>query len=360
MEFGIFALMQQRGYHQNAYDIVEHAVQQTITAEQAGFHTAWFAEHHFNNYSLCPSPLMMVAHCAGRTKTIRLGSAVVILPLYHPARLLSEIGFVDAVSNGRLELGVGAGYQHFEFERFGQNLAEAPEIFREYVEVLKRGLSEKVFSFEGKHVSFPPTAIAIKPVQKPLPPLWVVSNHPDNQALTLKQGHALFVTALLNGTEQLKKLRGMIEGTAERAGTDVNKARIGLLRCAFASDSETEITAYLENARFQRRVSESLRDRRAQSDDGYMIKEVPNPATDMSLEQIRGNLPIGPVNYVIERMLEEIDILKPTHIAIQTQLGDMDPLVMQRQIALWGEKIMPAINKALGHEAPVALKAAGA
>ena len=69
MEFGVFILAQQRGYHQSSQDVIRNAVEQTVAAEGAGFDTAWYAEHHFNNYSLSPSPLMMVAHCAGLTKT---------------------------------------------------------------------------------------------------------------------------------------------------------------------------------------------------------------------------------------------------------------------------------------------------
>ena len=102
MEFGVFILAQQRGYHQTSQQVINNAVEQTVIAEAAGFDTAWYAEHHFNNYSLCPSPLMMVAHCAPITKQIRLGTAVVVLPLYNPARLAAEIATADALSNGRL------------------------------------------------------------------------------------------------------------------------------------------------------------------------------------------------------------------------------------------------------------------
>ena len=86
MEFGVFILAQQRGYHQTSQQVINNAVEQTVAAEAAGFDTAWYAEHHFNNYSLCPSPLMMVAHCAGLTKRIRLGTAVCVLPLYQIGR----------------------------------------------------------------------------------------------------------------------------------------------------------------------------------------------------------------------------------------------------------------------------------
>ncbi len=128
-------------------------------------------------------------------------------------------------------------------------------------------------------------------------------------------------------------------------GKDLDRdVKFGFLRCAYASDNKAEIDAYLDCARFQRRISESLKFRRAQSDDGYMIKEVPS-ATDPTMEQLRKNLPVGSVNQVIDKMLEEISILRPKHIALQTQLGDFDQKTMLKQIELWGERIIPAIRK---------------
>jgi alkanesulfonate monooxygenase SsuD/methylene tetrahydromethanopterin reductase-like flavin-dependent oxidoreductase (luciferase family) len=132
MEFGVFILAQQRSYEQSSQQVILNSIEQTVVAEQAGFDTAWYAEHHFNNYSLSPSPLMTIAHVAAKTHRIRLGSAVCILPLYNPARFLAEVGFVDTVSNGRLELGVGSGYQEFEFERFGVKLSDSFDIFNEF------------------------------------------------------------------------------------------------------------------------------------------------------------------------------------------------------------------------------------
>lgn len=144
MEFAII-LAAQRGYLPSCDSVIRNSVEQAVLSEQAGFRTAWFAEHHFTNYSLVPSPLLMVAHCAGLTSTIRLGSAVCVLPLYRPQRLLAEIGFVDIVANGRLELGVGSGYQQFEFDRFGVNVDEAPAVFSECLDILLKGLKQKIF-----------------------------------------------------------------------------------------------------------------------------------------------------------------------------------------------------------------------
>lgn len=354
MEFGVFILAQQRGYHQSSADVIHNSIEQTIVAEQAGFDTAWYAEHHFNNYSLSPSPLMMVAHAAGRTKTLRLGTAVCILPLYHPARFLAEVGFVDTVSNGRLELGVGSGYQEFEFERFGTNLAEAGAIYNEFLDILPVALNQKTFSYEGKYLRVPPSSIAVRCVQKPLPPIWVTSGNPLTLGRAVRERHNLFVTSLLGGNDAITALRGRLDKIAADNGRDLDRdVKFGFLRCGFASDDQAEIDSYLDNARFQRRISESLKQRRQQTEDGYMIKEVPSE-TDLSFEQLRKNLPVGSVNQVIDKLLEEIAILRPKHIALQTQLGDFDQKTMLKQIELWGSRIIPAVRQALGQTAKAA------
>jgi alkanesulfonate monooxygenase SsuD/methylene tetrahydromethanopterin reductase-like flavin-dependent oxidoreductase (luciferase family) len=348
MEFGVFILAQQRGYHQSSQQVINNSIEQTVVAEQAGFNTAWYAEHHFNNYSLSPSPLMMIAHVAARTRRIRLGTAVCILPLYHPARFLAEVGFVDTVSNGRLDLGVGSGYQEFEFERFGVDIKQSFEIFNEFLDLIPKGLTQKVFEHQGKHLHMPPSAVAVRCIQDPMPPIWITSGNQTTLGRGMRENHNLFVTALLGGNEAIADLRGRLDQVAQAQGKNLDEdVKFGWLRCAYASDKSADIDQYLDNARFQRRVSEALKYRRAQSEDGYMIKEMPSP-TDPTFEQMRKNLPVGSVNQVIDKMLEEISILRPKHIALQTQLGDFDHATMLRQIELWGERIIPAIRKEIG------------
>jgi alkanesulfonate monooxygenase SsuD/methylene tetrahydromethanopterin reductase-like flavin-dependent oxidoreductase (luciferase family) len=356
MEFGIFILMQQRSYQQSSQEVLNYAVEQTVAADQAGFDTAWYAEHHFSNYGLCPSPLMMIAHMAAQTKRIRLGSAVCVLPMYHPMRMLAEAGFCDTVSNGRLEFGVGSGYQKFEFDRFGVKIEEAPSMFHEFLDILKLGMTQKGFSYEGKHYQVPLTSISMRCIQQPTPPMWIATGHPETQARAIREGYNLFVTALLQGQERLKDMRTGLETIAEREGRNLDNVKLGLLRCAYASDSRAEVMSYLENARYQRRISEALKYRRAQSDDGFLVKEEESP-NDLPLEQMHDNLPVGSVDQVVERMVQEIRILRPRHIAIQTQLGDFDHRTMMKQIELWGTRIIPAIRKELGVDTPATLAA---
>src|SRR5712672_44638 len=151
MEFGIFNLMGSRDPEKPTAEVFAEVAEQTRLADEFGYTIAWFAEHHFSNYCLCASPLMLVAHCASITKKIRLGTAVVVLPLYNPARLLAEIATSDALSNGRLMLGVGAGYQPYEFERFGVDIKANLEMTEEFCEILDRAFSQDFFSYNGKH-----------------------------------------------------------------------------------------------------------------------------------------------------------------------------------------------------------------
>ncbi len=101
MHFGLFSLMAQRDRSVSPRQLYQEMVEQVKMAEQIGFDIAWFAEHHFSNYCLCPSPLAMAIALAPQTTKIRLGTAVIVAPLYHPLRMLEEIGMLDVISNGR-------------------------------------------------------------------------------------------------------------------------------------------------------------------------------------------------------------------------------------------------------------------
>ena len=151
MHFGQFNLMGYRTPGAKAHELYDNAVEQVKAAEANGFEIAWFAEHHFSNYCVCPSPLMMLARLAGETKRIKLGSAVVVTPLYQPVRLISEIGMVDALTHGRLVLGIGSGYQPYEFERFGEDLEDSVPKLIEFMEMLELAFTRDTFSYNGKH-----------------------------------------------------------------------------------------------------------------------------------------------------------------------------------------------------------------
>lgn len=362
MEFGVFNLMQQRHLSKPARQIVSEAVDQTKLADDLGYATAWYAEHHFSNYSLCPSPLMMAAHSAGVTKRIRVGSAVVVAPLYTPARLLAEIGFVDTLSNGRLDLGIGSGYQAYEFERFGVDIQNSKQMTLEMLDLVEIGLREPHFSYSGKFYRQPDTAINARPVQKPMP-IWIASGDPDLIRRGVRNDHTVFISGVLGGWKRLAGMRKMIDETCISEGKDPAAAKVGLLRFAFASESKKDVERYIDSARYQQRLAVSLKKRQETVISNYMVQEKPYPE-ELPPEKILENLPVGDVETCIERMVREIRHVRPCHIAIQPQVGDMEHAAAMRALELWADKVIPGIKKELAKdfsaEPPPASRALGA
>ena len=176
MKFDLFNLMQMRDATWTPREVFAEVDDHIRIAEDAGFETAWFAEHHFSNYSLCPSPLMAAAHFAGRTTRIRLGTGVVVLPLYEPIRLAQEVGMVDVLSDGRLVLGIGSGYQPYEFERFGMPLDETVmDRTLEALDVIELSATQEEFSFDGQYYAYPETRLASRPMGGRMPEVWIAA-----------------------------------------------------------------------------------------------------------------------------------------------------------------------------------------
>jgi probable F420-dependent oxidoreductase len=140
-------------------------------AEQAGFDSVWLGEHH-NNAILHPAPLIGLAAIASRTSRIRLGTGVLLLPLYHPMMVAEEGAMVDMISGGRLILGIGAGYAPEEFAAFGYPLKERGGRMEEGAALLSRLWTEEHVTHHGKHYRVDDATIAPRPAQRPRPPIW--------------------------------------------------------------------------------------------------------------------------------------------------------------------------------------------
>jgi len=140
-------------------------------AEAAGFDSIWLGEHH-NHPLLYPAPLIGLAAVAGRTRKIRLGTGVLLLPLYHPLRVAEEAAMVDVISGGRLILGIGAGYAPEEFAAFGYSIKERGSRLEESALLLQRLWTEENVTHHGRHFHLDNVTIAPRPLQHPRPPIW--------------------------------------------------------------------------------------------------------------------------------------------------------------------------------------------
>jgi probable F420-dependent oxidoreductase len=149
----------------------EETLRECERAEAAGFDSIWLGEHH-NNPVLYPAPLIGLAAIASRTRTIRLGTGVLLLPLYHPMIVAEEGAMVDMISGGRLILGVGAGYAPEEFAAFGYSLKERGGRLEESAALLRRLWTEENVTHRGKYYRLDNATVAPRPVQLPSPPIW--------------------------------------------------------------------------------------------------------------------------------------------------------------------------------------------
>ena len=149
----------------------EQTLRECEQAEAAGFDSIWLGEHH-NHPLLYPAPLIALSAVASRTRSIRLGTGVLLLPLYHPVMVAEEAAMVDVISRGRLILGIGAGYAPEEFASFGFSIKERGSRLEENAALLERLWTEENVTHRGRHYQLENVTVAPRPVQRPRPPIW--------------------------------------------------------------------------------------------------------------------------------------------------------------------------------------------
>lgn len=347
MDFGVFNVLQHRDASKTSRDILDEAMEHTRIAEELGFSRVWFAEHHFSNYSLCPSPLLACMHAAAITRRIRVGTAVLILPLHVPARVIAEIAMVDSLSGGRLDVGVGSGYQPYEFDRFAVDIDDRKVMFHEMLDMIELGLRQPTFTYEGRYFRQPQTAINVRPVQQPRPPIWVAGNDPESHKRCARDGYIPFISGVLGSARRIRRIRDQVEECYRAEGADPASMRLGVLRFACVGHDRKDIERYVDSARYQQRIAISLRERREQVVDGYMVQEESFPE-ELPWERIERNLLVGDPESVAERLCEEIELYGPNHLNIYFSVGDFPHRAAVRSMELWAGEVVPMVEKHFG------------
>jgi alkanesulfonate monooxygenase SsuD/methylene tetrahydromethanopterin reductase-like flavin-dependent oxidoreductase (luciferase family) len=287
---------------------------------------------------------MMVAHCASITRRIKLGTAVVVLPLYNPARLAAEVATTDALSNGRLMLGIGAGYQPYEFERFGVDIAQNFAMTDEFCEILDRALTQDFFSYEGKHYRIAETHIPVRSVQKPIP-IYVAGHTQAMFRAAARRGYRVLTSGRVGGTTLLAEQYADIAAAFAAENVPLSRAHITLNRFAHITDSREEGMRFAENARYQSRLASSLR-RRKEVMQGTVLVDVPFP-DEPSVEQIYDDLLIGDAETVAEKLVAEIQAAKPVHVCFSFKVGSTPHKAAMRSMEIMMRDVKPKVEKAL-------------
>lgn len=342
MEFGLFNLMSYRNHPGGVPGVVADAKVMVRLAEDVGLDVAWFAEHHFTNYSLSVSPLMMAAHMAGVTSRIRLGTAVIVLPLYQPLRVAQEAALVDQLSGGRLVLGVGTGYQPFEFDRYGVDVTARGDVFLKYWDVLEEALVTGEVTGAARALGLPETPVLLRPVNG-LPPIYVTGGDPRIITRLGPLGATPFITVGWRGSKML--IETARQTRAQWAAGGFPHTGLGVQQYIHVTDSAEDALVAADCARFVGRMATGLRAKEI-ARRGPMIDAPPLP-DEPPLETFRDNVIIGPPALVAERILAEVEAMDPTHYNMFFQFGDMPLALAARSLERFGAEVLPILRREL-------------
>jgi alkanesulfonate monooxygenase SsuD/methylene tetrahydromethanopterin reductase-like flavin-dependent oxidoreductase (luciferase family) len=343
MQFGTFLLLQSPTARPSA-EIYTRAIEQARFAEQLGFSTAWLAEHHFTNYSHSSQPFVLLSYLAARTERIRLGTAIVPLPLHDPLLVAEQAATVDVLSNGRLELGLGKGYQQYQFDRLMAEKISEREAFDELVDIVAMALRGEPFDFGGKTRQIPETLVYPQPIQRP-PPIWCVVNSTDPTALAAAatRGFNIF-TGVLEPISALTNVRTQLE--ARQMG---RRTRIGTQRPVFVTRSEQEARDVVEEVRWNGRVSIAMRYGQGQIVNGVAMPMMfPN---EPDVEAILSDkVVIGTPEHCIHQICRIRDGLGADLFNGSFWFGDLAQDRVLASMQLFADEVMPAFtNNTLAH-----------
>ncbi len=260
------------------------------TADRAGLSTFWVAEHHFHPGGLCPSPPVVLAAAGARTKRIRLGCLVCVLPFHAPVEVAETYGLLDELIGGRLNLGVGSGYIPLEFEGFGVDPATKRERFDAALPIILAGMA-------GEPVPAPRAAggvvrLNVRPRQRPHPPIWIAAQRREALPYIARRGAslALVLYATVSGLEELaEEIREF--RTAVPAGA---RPKVSVALHLYAGDRLAEARAALQRYLDGRLATQS-------SFYQAKVEKDPRHASAAAIEE-SGFAIFGPAEHVVDRL----------------------------------------------------------
>ena len=306
--------------------------------ERSGFHGYHLAEHHSTPLGMASSPSVFLASAIQRTRTIRLGSLVYVLPLYHPLRLYEEICMLDHLSGGRLTVGVGRGGALIEHQRFGVDPAQAPAMYQEAFAVLMRAFETDVLDFEGRYYNYKDYLVQAKPLQRPHPPIWYGAPHAD--AIAWAGPRSINVVSL-GPAARARAISDRYRDEWKKLGRDGSALPgIGITRHIVVAETDDAARAIAAAAYPRWRDAIEFLWRRTNAD--FVLKDI-YPRDFAALERIGHGIAGSPatVRDYLVRLQEETGV---NSVLCQMVFGDMRFDDAARSIGLFGGEIIPAFS----------------
>ncbi|WP_026341797.1 LLM class flavin-dependent oxidoreductase [Actinomadura atramentaria] len=248
MKFSTFHLFH-RFAGQSVREVYDYQIEIVELLEELGFDGVWVAEHHFRDYGAVPDIFALLANLAARTERLRLGTGIVVLPLHNPIHVAEQAAMVDVLSGGRLDLGIGRGYQSIEFENFGLDLAEARDRFDECLDVILGLWTKDAFEYKGRfHETRRPLTLTPRPEQRPHPPVHVAAVSPE----TVERYAARGLPILADPAAPFRKIARAAQTWYETAAANgVDTAGIELVASRSVYVAATNEQARADQERFE-------------------------------------------------------------------------------------------------------------
>lgn len=239
MKFGVlqfFSWPQRRNDLQTVYD---RAMYRIDVMDKNGYDAVWLAEHHFTDYSVCPSVHMMGMHVANNTKNIRIGTAVSLAAMYHPLRLAEEVALLDVLTQGRVNWGAGRGFDPTEFRTFGVPLKESKQRFQEAVDIVVEAWKNERITWKSDSWDFENVEVLPKPYQQPHPPVWIAGGSDESVAWAANRGHSVMLGPHAE-FERIAELRNLFFDELAAHGHSAQGRDIPMARLIAVADTDSE------------------------------------------------------------------------------------------------------------------------
>src|SRR5512139_2079080 len=301
--------------------------------ERLGFYCYHLAEHHATTLGVASSSSVFLSAVAQRTRTLKFGPLVYVLPLHHPIRLLEEIGMLDQLSGGRFQLGVGQGGQPAEHARFGIAQGDIKPMFDEMLEILLKAMGSEVLDHQGRFYTLPRVPQVVKPIQRPHPSLWYGTGSPERAAWAVEHGVNL-VSMMPNG--RTRAISDALKQAWAATGRDeAGRPFVGLSRILVVAETDEEAL------RIARRVWAAFA-----VNFNWLVNWLGEPPFPFPNE-FEGAREMGlafagspqSVRAWIEQAQEEAGV---DYMALELVFGDMTNEEATRSIELFAKEVMPA------------------
>jgi alkanesulfonate monooxygenase SsuD/methylene tetrahydromethanopterin reductase-like flavin-dependent oxidoreductase (luciferase family) len=337
MEFGIIMMYRNPPqWYRPVQNVYRDFFDLCVMAEDLGVDHLWTSEHHFHEDGWSPSQLPILAAIAARTRRIRIGTFVLLLPFHHPIRVAEDAATVDIISGGRLHLAVGPGSDPNDYSTFGVPMRERRPRMHEGLEIIRKCLNEEEFSFRGRYWNFENVRMTPKPVQRPLP-LWVAAMFPKAIEEAGAKGYHL-------ASAPPAPLQKIYDDTLRKAGYDPTKfQRAGLHIGHLASTHEKAWDEIEPHLQWHMKIHF-----RAMAAAENMNLRMGSDLTIPPLGELRksGRGPYGPVyigtpDEVIKMLEQELKTNPMTQMVFSMDSPGMDPRHMRSSLELFAKEVIP-------------------